>query len=64
MHPLALGTADKFLAHITNYQLHLTQLISVGPGEPAQAIHRDQCRLIYSAPEGFRTPVQHNLGDD
>ena len=54
MHPLALGTADKFLAHATNYQLHLTQVISVGPGEPAQRIHRDQWAFdLFSFPKGF-----------
>jgi ectoine hydroxylase-related dioxygenase (phytanoyl-CoA dioxygenase family) len=54
MHPLALGTADKFLAHATSYQLHLTQVISVGPGEPAQRIHRDQWAFdLFSFPKGF-----------
>jgi ectoine hydroxylase-related dioxygenase (phytanoyl-CoA dioxygenase family) len=54
MHPLALGAADKFLAHATSYQLHLTQVISVGPGEPAQTIHRDQWAFdLFSFPKGF-----------
>jgi ectoine hydroxylase-related dioxygenase (phytanoyl-CoA dioxygenase family) len=54
MHPLALGTADKFLAHATSYQLHLTQVISVGPGEPAQLIHRDQWAFdMFNFPKGF-----------
>jgi ectoine hydroxylase-related dioxygenase (phytanoyl-CoA dioxygenase family) len=54
MHPLAIGAADKFLAHATNYQLHLTQVISVGPGEPAQRIHRDQWAFdLFSFPKGF-----------
>ncbi len=54
MHPLAIGTADKFLAHATNYRLHLTQVISVGPGEPAQRIHRDQWAFdMFSFPKGF-----------
>jgi len=26
----------------TNFQLHLTQIISIGPGSPAQPLHRDQ----------------------
>jgi ectoine hydroxylase-related dioxygenase (phytanoyl-CoA dioxygenase family) len=42
MHPLALGTARKLLAHATAVQLHLTQVIAIGPGEPMQTIHRDQ----------------------
>ena len=54
MHPLALGTAARFLAHATSYQLHLTQVISVGPGEPAQRIHRDQWAFdLFSFPKGF-----------
>jgi ectoine hydroxylase-related dioxygenase (phytanoyl-CoA dioxygenase family) len=60
MHPLALGTAGKFLAHATNYQLHLTQVISVGPGEPAQRIHRDQWAFdLFSFPKGYE--VQFNM---
>lgn len=54
MHPLAIGTAERFLAHATSYQLHLTQVISVGPGEPAQRIHRDQWAFdLFSFPKGF-----------
>jgi len=60
MHPLAIGTADKFLAHATSYQLHLTQVISVGPGEPAQPIHRDQWAFdLFSFPKGYE--VQFNM---
>src|SRR5579871_4333219 len=42
MHPLTLGAAGELLSHATSFQLHLTQVIAIGPGEPAQAIHRDQ----------------------
>ncbi|MEO6652455.1 MAG: phytanoyl-CoA dioxygenase family protein [Ilumatobacteraceae bacterium] len=42
MHPVALGTARAFLAHVTAVQLHLTQIISIEPGESAQKLHRDQ----------------------
>ena len=42
MHPLILGVAGKLLGHATSFQLHLTQVIAIGPGEPAQVIHRDQ----------------------
>ena len=42
MHPLALGTTSELLAHATNFQLHLTQAIAIGPGQPAQAIHKDR----------------------
>ncbi len=42
MHPTVLGVARMFLAHATAIQLHLTQLISIEPGETAQKLHRDQ----------------------
>jgi ectoine hydroxylase-related dioxygenase (phytanoyl-CoA dioxygenase family) len=41
-HPLALGTAELLLSKASNLQLHLTQTIAIGPGEPAQSVHRDQ----------------------
>jgi ectoine hydroxylase-related dioxygenase (phytanoyl-CoA dioxygenase family) len=42
MHPLVLGATRKLLEKATSFQLHLTQVIAIGPGEPAQPIHRDQ----------------------
>jgi hypothetical protein len=42
MHPLALAASGKLLDHAANFQLHLTQMIAIGPDEPAQPIHRDQ----------------------
>jgi hypothetical protein len=42
MDPTILGTTERFLAHATAFQLHLTQVISLSPGSPAQPIHRDQ----------------------
>jgi len=54
MHPLALATCGRFLGHATSYQLHLTQVISIGPGEPAQTIHRDQWAFdFFSFPKGY-----------
>ena len=54
MHPLVLGTCKKFLAHATSFQLHLPQVIAIGPGEPAQAIHRDQWAFdFFRFPRGF-----------
>ncbi|MEY4360796.1 MAG: hypothetical protein RL391_102 [Actinomycetota bacterium] len=42
-HPLVLGCVDRVLGpNATNYQLHLTQIISIGPGSVAQPLHRDQ----------------------
>lgn len=42
MHPLVLDTVGATLAHATSFQLHLTQVIAIGAGEPSQMIHRDQ----------------------
>jgi ectoine hydroxylase-related dioxygenase (phytanoyl-CoA dioxygenase family) len=42
MHPLALAVTGRVLAQATNFQLHLTQSIAIGPGEPAQPLHRDR----------------------
>ncbi len=42
MDPLVVSTARAVLAHGASIQLHLTQVIGIGPGEPAQPIHRDQ----------------------
>lgn len=41
-HPLVLGTTADFLSKATVYQLHLTQVISVLPGETHQPLHRDE----------------------
>ncbi|HSP99335.1 MAG TPA: phytanoyl-CoA dioxygenase family protein [Candidatus Dormibacteraeota bacterium] len=41
-HPTVLDTTRAVLAHATSFQLHLTQVIAIGPGEPGQTIHRDQ----------------------
>ena len=54
MHPLALRTAQAFLGHATNIQLHLTQAIAIGPGESAQPIHRDQWAFdFFPFPQGY-----------
>jgi hypothetical protein len=42
MHPLALGTTELVLSRATNFQLHLTQAIAIGPGQEAQPLHRDR----------------------
>ena len=53
--PLVLGTLDRVLGeHTTNYQLHLTQVIDIGPGEPAQLVHRDQWAFdFFPFPQGY-----------
>lgn len=40
--PTVLAVAGDFLGHASAFQLHLTQVISIGPHSPAQALHRDQ----------------------
>ena len=54
-HPLVLGALDRVLGdHATSYQLHLTQVIEIGPGEPAQLVHRDQWAFdFFPFPAGF-----------
>lgn len=54
MHPLVLGAAGQLLGHATSFQLHLTQVIAIGPGEPAQPIHRDQWAFdFFPFPAGY-----------
>ena len=54
MHPLALATAGVVLGHATNFQLHLTQAIAIGPEQPAQPIHRDQWAFdFFPFPRGY-----------
>jgi ectoine hydroxylase-related dioxygenase (phytanoyl-CoA dioxygenase family) len=53
--PLVLGALDRVLGdHATSYQLHLTQVIEIGPGEPAQLVHRDQWAFdFFPFPTGY-----------
>ena len=54
MHPLVLDAVRGILAHATSVQLHLTQMIAIGPGEPAQQIHRDQWAFdFFPFPRGY-----------
>ncbi len=66
MHPTVLATCDDFLGHVTSYQLHLTQIIDIGPRSEAQSIHRDQWAFdFFPFPTGY--DVQCNTiwaGDD
>lgn len=53
-HPLVLGIVGRVLGHATNYQLHLTQIIAIGPGQGAQPIHRDQWAFdFFPFPKGY-----------
>ena len=53
-HPLVLETVRATLKGATNFQLHLTQVIAIGPDEPAQPIHRDQWAFdFFPFPKGY-----------
>jgi ectoine hydroxylase-related dioxygenase (phytanoyl-CoA dioxygenase family) len=53
-HPLVLEAVGTVLGHSTNHQLHLTQVIAIGPGETAQTIHRDQWAFdFFPFPSGY-----------
>ena len=58
-HPTILETLDLSLGdHGSTYQIDLTQLVDIGPGEPAQMIHRDQWSFDhYPFPTGFEAEV-------
>lgn len=54
MHPTIIGATESLLGHASNFQLHLTQVISIGPGETAQPIHRDQWAFdFYQFEQGY-----------
>lgn len=42
MNPLVVGVAANHLSKASTFQLHLTQVITVHPGSPAQVLHQDQ----------------------
>jgi hypothetical protein len=54
MHPLVIDAVGGVLGHATSFQLHLTQVIAIGPGEPAQLVHRDQWAFdFFPFPSGY-----------
>jgi hypothetical protein len=57
--PLIIDTLDLVLGdHASTFQIDLTQLVTIGPGEPAQMIHRDQWSFDrYQFPRGFEAEV-------
>ncbi|SDI68787.1 phytanoyl-CoA dioxygenase family protein [Pseudomonas panipatensis] len=60
MHPTVLGVAECFLSHASAFQLHLTQIISVYPGSPAQMLHQDELAWdFFPFPDDYQ--VQCNL---
>ena len=53
-HPVVREVAGRVLSHATSYQLHLTQVIAIGPGETGQPIHRDQWAFdFFPFPDGY-----------
>jgi hypothetical protein len=49
-----LNSVAEFLNHASTFQLMLTQVISIDPGETAQALHRDQSAWdYYPFPEDY-----------
>ncbi len=56
MHPLAVGVVEHFLSHVTAVQLHLTQIITVAPGETRQRLHRDEMAFDF-----FEFPVDYHV---
>ena len=54
MHPTVTGAVGSVLGHATTFQLHLTQVISIEPGQDAQYVHRDQWAFdFFSFPNGY-----------
>ena len=57
-HPLILGATTGLLTGSTTFHVHLTQAIAIGPGQPAQPIHRDQWAFDFFAfPDGYDVQV-------
>jgi ectoine hydroxylase-related dioxygenase (phytanoyl-CoA dioxygenase family) len=53
-HPSILGATTALLEGATTYHVHLTQAIAIGPGQPAQPIHRDQWAFdFFPFPDGY-----------
>src|SRR6202012_222330 len=58
-HPRIIDPLDLVLGdHASTFQIDLTQLVTIGPGEPAQMIHRDQWSFDrFAFPRGFEVEV-------
>jgi len=54
-HPLILDVAGRLLHQAKAYQVHLTQIISIGPNSPSQSIHRDEWAFDF-----FPFPADHH----
>jgi ectoine hydroxylase-related dioxygenase (phytanoyl-CoA dioxygenase family) len=58
-HPTIIDSLDLvFRDYASTFQIDLTQLVTIGPGQPAQMIHRDQWSFDhYPFPRGFEAEV-------
>jgi ectoine hydroxylase-related dioxygenase (phytanoyl-CoA dioxygenase family) len=58
-HPTIIDALDLVLGdHASTFQIDLTQLVTIGPGAPAQMIHRDQWSFDrFQFPRGFEAEV-------
>jgi len=53
-HPTVLDVTARLLHRAKNFQLHLTQVISIGADSPGQSIHRDQWAFdFYEFPSDY-----------
>jgi ectoine hydroxylase-related dioxygenase (phytanoyl-CoA dioxygenase family) len=60
MNPLALAASEKLLHKASTFRLHLTQVISVYPGSPAQKLHQDEVAWdFFPFPDDYE--IQCNL---
>ena len=55
-HPTILGVTEQLLHRAQTFQLHLTQVISIGPDSPGQSIHRDQWAFDF-----FEFPTDYDV---
>ena len=55
MHPLILAAGKQIMAEAPSMQINNTEIISIGPGETLQPLHRDQDVWSYPFPPGFET---------
>jgi ectoine hydroxylase-related dioxygenase (phytanoyl-CoA dioxygenase family) len=55
-HPTILAAVSAFLGHASAYQLMLTQVISIYPGESAQGLHQDENAWDY-----FPFPLDYHV---
>ncbi len=53
MHPLILGAGTKIMSEAPSIQINNTEIISIGPGETLQPLHRDQDVWAFPFPPGF-----------